>query len=207
MRVIHQGLPIRDFVRPATGIVDVTVCVKSGLLKTASCNQGVTLPFLTGTQPAEYCDIHGKNVRVVIDPMRDPTMGINDTVLLGQLKMPTLPDDLFPDMAGSQRQNNQTNRPANNRRPNQQPTNPNQGRPGLNNPYLDDDMPVSPEQESRIGTNNGPEYFRGPQNTPANNNTNSQTRPQSGTSAGTASQESGEYPYDLEIPYYDPLLD
>jgi len=206
MRVIHQGLPRREFVRPATGIVDVTVCAKSGLLKTAACNQGeVTLPFLTGTQPAEYCDMHGRNVRVAIDTMRDVTMGMND-IISSLPPLPTLPADLFPDMAGSQRQNSQASRPANNRRPNQQPASLNQGRPppSFNNPWLDDDMPVSPEQESRVGTNNDPEYFRGPQNTPANTNTNSQTRPQ----PGPAAQESGESPlYDLEIPSYDPLLD
>jgi penicillin-binding protein 1A len=205
MRVIHQGLPRRDFVRPASGIVDITVCAKSGLLKTTSCNQGeVTLPFLTGTQPAEYCDIHGSNTRVAYDKLRDVTIGMNDNVLLGSLKMPTLPDDLFPDMAGGQRQNSQTNRPINNRRPNQQPVNQSQGRQSLNNPWLDDDMPVSAEQESRINTIDSTlDYYREPQNASAN--TNSQTKP---STPGSAIQESVEYPlYDLEIPSYDPLLD
>jgi len=202
MRVIHQGLPRRDFVRPASGIVDVTVCAKSGLLRTAACNQGeVTLPFLTGTQPAEYCDLHGSNSRVAFDKMRDVTMGMNDNVLLGSLTMPKLPDDLFPDLAGSQRQNSRT---VNNRRPNQQPVNQSQGRQSFNNPWLDDDIPVSPEQESRIGTtDNPPDYFRGPQN--ASINTDSQLKP---VTPGPAFQESDEYPlYDLEIPSYDPLLD
>ncbi|MDR2576164.1 MAG: PBP1A family penicillin-binding protein [Treponema sp.] len=211
MRVIHQGLSRRDFVRPASGIVDVTVCAKSGLLKTLACNQGeVTLPFLTGTQPAEYCDMHGANTRVAYDKLRDVTMGMNDNVLLGSLKMPTLPDDLFPDMTGGQRQTSQTSRPTNNRRPNQQPVNQSQGRQSLNNPWLEDDMPVSPEQESNVGTaDNLPDYYRGNQNVSANTNTNSQTNPSAGPSAlGPAFQESGEPPlYDLEIPSYDPLLD
>jgi penicillin-binding protein 1A len=60
MRDIHQGLSKKDFIRPATGIVDVTVCAKSGLIPTSSCNEGrVTLSFLSGTQPNQYCDLHG----------------------------------------------------------------------------------------------------------------------------------------------------
>ncbi|MCL2318528.1 MAG: PBP1A family penicillin-binding protein, partial [Treponema sp.] len=62
MREIHQGLAFRDFVRPTTGIVEVTVCARSGLLKTPYCNDGeVTLPFLEGTQPVLLCDYHGGN--------------------------------------------------------------------------------------------------------------------------------------------------
>jgi len=56
MREIHQGLPYRDFLRPATGLVDATVCAKSGLLKTPSCSEGVTLTFLEGTQPMHFCE-------------------------------------------------------------------------------------------------------------------------------------------------------
>jgi penicillin-binding protein 1A len=59
MRDIHAGLPFRDFVRPARGLVDVTVCTKSGLLKTQACgNNSITLTFLAGTQPHQYCDYH-----------------------------------------------------------------------------------------------------------------------------------------------------
>jgi len=211
MRVIHQGLPRRDFVRPATGIVDVTVCAKSGLLKTPSCNQGeVTLPFLTGTQPAEYCDLHGVNTRVAFDPLRESTLGMKENVLL---TMPKLPDDIFTDLAGAQRQPGQTSRPAANQRPNPQPAGQSQVRPGSRNPWLDDDTPVSPEQQSRPPTAEGPEYFRTPQNNTANTGTNSPARPPTGPASGpsaqgSALQESGDYPlYDFEIPSYDPLLD
>jgi penicillin-binding protein 1A len=63
MQEIHQGLPFRDFVRPSTGIIDVTVCRLSGLLPTQNCRSGeaasvITLPFLVGTQPTRYCDMH-----------------------------------------------------------------------------------------------------------------------------------------------------
>jgi len=212
MRVIHQGLGRRDFARPASGIVEVTVCAKSGLLKTAACNQGeVTLPFLSGTQPTEYCDMHGS--RVAHDRMRDVTKGMNDTVLIGSLKMPTLPSDLFPDLPPvTQNQNSQTNRPGINRRPNQQPAN--SGREQFswpsNNTLLDDDTPISPEQESRLTTDNAIN-LRGNQN-PSAINTNSQARPESRPSAPEESsaikESSNEYPlYDLGIPSYDPLLD
>ncbi|GHU04213.1 penicillin-binding protein [Spirochaetia bacterium] len=68
MREIHQGLPYRDFVRPASGIVDVRVCAKSGLLLTAACNQGdVVLPFLSGTEPHETCNIHSGNAALRSD--------------------------------------------------------------------------------------------------------------------------------------------
>lgn len=65
MRDIHQGLPRKDFVRPATGVVDVAVCAKSGLIPTSSCNEGtVTLSFLSGTQPDRYCDLHAADALI-----------------------------------------------------------------------------------------------------------------------------------------------
>jgi penicillin-binding protein 1A len=93
MREIHQGLPFRDFVRPASGLIDVTVCAKSGLLKTPSCNQGeVTLPFLEGTQPVLYCDVHGSagSKETEIERLRTSAFSIDDSELLQGLSMPTL---------------------------------------------------------------------------------------------------------------------
>ncbi|WP_245535098.1 penicillin-binding protein 1A [Leadbettera azotonutricia] len=94
MREVHQGLAFKDFVRPTSGIIDVTVCAKSGLLKTAACNQGdVTLPFLEGTQPSLYCNIHGNtgSVEVNLERLRSDTLTIDDADLLKTLTMPTLP--------------------------------------------------------------------------------------------------------------------
>jgi len=219
MRVIHQGLPYKAFAHPATGVVDITVCAKSGLLATSACNQGqVTLPFLSGTQPVEYCNMHGINARTArapIDIMRENTLTIDDTVLLSSLSMPSLSTDLFSDLPGTQNQNSQTNRPgtANNRRPNQPnqpPANPGSRQNSWlsNNTLLDDDMPVSPEQESRAGTDEDTEYFRGNRNIPVNANSQAGTGSRS-PAGGSASQESSDsYPvYDIEIPSYDPLLD
>jgi penicillin-binding protein 1A len=56
---IHKGLPYKDFVRPEHGVVDVTVCSKTGLLRTPACGgYAVTLPYLTGTAPTSYCAYH-----------------------------------------------------------------------------------------------------------------------------------------------------
>ncbi|MFH2116095.1 MAG: PBP1A family penicillin-binding protein [Spirochaetota bacterium] len=59
MAEIHQGLPYKNFVRPQSGILDVTVCSISGLLPTENCDEGtVTLTYYEGTQPKQYCDLH-----------------------------------------------------------------------------------------------------------------------------------------------------
>jgi penicillin-binding protein 1A len=101
MREIHQGLPFRDFVRPASGLIDVTVCAKSGLLKTEACNQGeVTFTFLEGTQPNRYCDIHGSaaySSRIPVSVMAASALTIDDEVLIDSLPMPTLNLDLLPE--------------------------------------------------------------------------------------------------------------
>jgi penicillin-binding protein 1A len=107
MREIHQGLPFRDFVRPASGLIDVTVCAKSGLLKTPSCNQGeVTLPFLEGTQPVLYCDVHGNagSKEIDIERIRANIYSIDDSDLLKDLTMPTLSQE-FLDPPPSNRRN------------------------------------------------------------------------------------------------------
>ncbi|MDR0668588.1 MAG: PBP1A family penicillin-binding protein [Treponema sp.] len=107
MREIHQGLPYREFVRPATGVIDVTVCAKSGLLKTASCNEGeVTLPFLEGTQPSEYCDIHGATIRSNLNHLnqlnfaQSGALTMGDT-LLDSLSLPVLPPGLGSAQSGT----------------------------------------------------------------------------------------------------------
>ena len=59
MEAIHRGLPFKDFIRPQSGLVDVKVCAKSGLLPTDYCDEGlITLVYYEGTQPHQYCDLH-----------------------------------------------------------------------------------------------------------------------------------------------------
>jgi penicillin-binding protein 1A len=153
MREIHQGLSRRDFARPSIGIIDVTVCAKSGLLKTPSCNQGdVTLPFLVGTQPTHVCDLHGNTsvVATTINTMRNSTPGFDDSTIISSIPMPTWPADLFPDIPPPRNQNNQNNRNNrnnnnnNNRRNNQgnrTGQSPNSISWDFNNPHLDGDDP------------------------------------------------------------------
>jgi penicillin-binding protein 1A len=115
MREIHQGLPYKDFVRPATGIIDVTVCAKSGLLKTAACNEGeVTLPFLEGTQPELYCTVHGNagSIETNLQRLRFDTVTIDDDALLQNLTMPALPPEFMQELnsGASSNRNTQTGR-------------------------------------------------------------------------------------------------
>ncbi|BDC95586.1 penicillin-binding protein 1A [Treponema saccharophilum] len=59
MRKAHEGLPYKDFARPATGVVQATVCSVSGKLPTEECgNHKISLWFLSGTQPTEHCEYH-----------------------------------------------------------------------------------------------------------------------------------------------------
>jgi penicillin-binding protein 1A len=116
MREIHQGLPFRDFVRPTSGIIDVTVCAKSGLLKTEACNQGeLTLPFLEGTQPDQYCNIHGNAAYSSVNSislMASSALTVNDEVLLNSLSMPTLNLDLLPTTRPGERTGTNNSRPG-----------------------------------------------------------------------------------------------
>ncbi|GHV69247.1 penicillin-binding protein [Spirochaetia bacterium] len=94
MREIHQGLPFRDFVKPASGIVDVKVCVKSGLLLTSACNEGeVTLPFLAGTEPHGACNIHSGGASLRSDNSYQLSHYVtfyDDASLTKDLAVPTL---------------------------------------------------------------------------------------------------------------------
>ncbi len=59
MKSAHQDLPVAEFSRPASGLVDVGVCAKSGKLPTKYCNEGIIKEiFLAGTEPREFCDLH-----------------------------------------------------------------------------------------------------------------------------------------------------
>jgi hypothetical protein len=50
---------VLDFSRPASGLVEVGVCARSGKLPTKYCNEGIIKEiFLAGTEPREFCDLH-----------------------------------------------------------------------------------------------------------------------------------------------------
>ncbi|MCL1959526.1 MAG: PBP1A family penicillin-binding protein [Spirochaetes bacterium] len=142
-REIHKGLPRKSFIRPSSGIIDVTVCIKSGLLRTGACNEGeVTLPFLEGTQPTQYCDYHDKTSpyqpRIPIPSTQFG--GFGDDAFINTLKMPQLPPDLMLEL-NTQQRNNRTPTPS---RTN---TNNRNTQPAVlpSNPYFDDDLPGKTE--------------------------------------------------------------
>ena len=161
MREIHQGLPFRDFVRPSTGIVDATVCVKSGLLKTPYCNEGdVTLPFLEGTQPVLFCDYHdgSKASDATMGNIEMDSMFIDTSDVLKDLSMPVLRDPtLMREIQNEQRQ-------SQNRQPSRQTPSSSRTSPGRNpssslsipsNPFLDD-LPPAPLTPSMVLPQNAP---------------------------------------------------
>ncbi|HHU35855.1 MAG TPA: PBP1A family penicillin-binding protein [Treponema sp.] len=80
MHEIHKGLPYRDFVRPQNGLVQATVCKKSGLLPTEHCTDGkTTLDYLEGTQPTSYCTYHERHddlKRVSIDRLQQESYSV-----------------------------------------------------------------------------------------------------------------------------------
>ncbi|MDR2792762.1 MAG: PBP1A family penicillin-binding protein [Treponema sp.] len=103
MRDIHQGLAKKDFIRPATGVVDVTVCAKSGLIPTDSCNEGkITLSFLSGTQPDRYCDLHGADTLtagITGTNLRYGMFSGSESLLTDDtVGLPSLPQGLFDDI-------------------------------------------------------------------------------------------------------------
>ena len=98
MQEIHRGLPRRDFTRPATGIVDVTVCRLSGFLRNPSCDAGaITLPFIEGTRPTQLCNMCGPGATLNAasrPPSGVPLGGFSNDVL-NSLSLPTLQLDLL----------------------------------------------------------------------------------------------------------------
>jgi penicillin-binding protein 1A len=139
-REIHRGLPRRSFNRPSSGVIDVSVCAASGLLRTSSCNEGeATLPFLEGTQPSQYCHLHEGSSPF---PTRMPSAagrfgGFDEASFIDSLPMPQLQLDLFPELQQSNTQQRQTTRtPAT--RGNTTTTTRNQPAASTTNPFLDD---------------------------------------------------------------------
>ena len=120
MRDIHNGLPQKNFPRPS-GVVDVAVCRGSGLLMTDACTQGaVYLPFLEGTVPSRYCDLHGSGgtnsiQRTTIPSTTTPLDNVLDPSILDAIPRPTLQLDLFPELTNPSQQKPNQNQPQNNR--------------------------------------------------------------------------------------------
>jgi penicillin-binding protein 1A len=95
MDAAHKGLPVEDFDRPASGLIEVTVCAKSGLLPTKYCNEGTVKEiFLTGTEPREFCDLH----QFESDRNEQLKSNIRESILLGSDLLSGEPE--LPDLSG-----------------------------------------------------------------------------------------------------------
>jgi len=194
MREIHQGLPYRDFLRPATGLLDVTVCIKSGLLKTPSCTDGeVTLTFLEGTQPVRFCEEHDKNRGfeafrgIELNPMFFDTMDI-----FSDLKMPVLRDDALL------REIQEELRRPQNYQPNNRNTTPGTG----GELRIPDLIPSGTAPASNLPASNTPVS-----NPPASNTVENTLPPVYETNSHEEEHFTVGLDDDLEPPSYNPLLD
>jgi len=59
MAYINSQLPVKEFAKPSTGLVEMEVCNVSGQIPTDSCSDGTRKEiFLKGTEPHRYCTIH-----------------------------------------------------------------------------------------------------------------------------------------------------
>lgn len=67
MQAAHAGLPYKDFVQPATGVMEVKVCSGSGMLPTPNCgSQTVTQWYFTDTVPTQTCTLHSNTTASTI---------------------------------------------------------------------------------------------------------------------------------------------
>jgi penicillin-binding protein 1A len=57
MKIAHEGLPIKEFAKPAAGLVEVTVSARSGLLpRNGTDTDTIREIFITGTEPKRFDD-------------------------------------------------------------------------------------------------------------------------------------------------------
>jgi penicillin-binding protein 1A len=81
MRAIHKNLPIKQFTRPETGLVDVWVSETSGLLPTQYTQKKTKEIFLTGTEPKTFDQIDEYNAQqndATLDTLRNTVLGSPD---------------------------------------------------------------------------------------------------------------------------------
>ncbi len=93
MKEVHKNLPVLDFKKPDSGIREVTVCSLSGKLPTEYCKDTIKLPFLSGTEPKEFCTLceyEAKKKETIENNIRN-------SLLPGELPLDTfnLPDSTF----------------------------------------------------------------------------------------------------------------
>jgi penicillin-binding protein 1A len=109
MREVHNGLPAKDFSRPASGVVDIRVCAKSGQLLTPHCNEGsVVLTFLDKYRPSGYCSYHERTAageEMATTLIQKEIVGLKNQQEEYEYKMPTLNLDFLTPRAPQGREN------------------------------------------------------------------------------------------------------
>lgn len=64
MYIANEDVSYKPFAKPASGLVDATVCSVSGHILTSACgNSRITKTFLVGTQPTVLCEYHSSRDR------------------------------------------------------------------------------------------------------------------------------------------------
>ncbi|MDR2517653.1 MAG: PBP1A family penicillin-binding protein [Spirochaetaceae bacterium] len=103
MQEIHLEHPAKDFIRPDMGVVDLTVCVETGLLKTAACPTGITMSFLEAYQPVASCEEHRSGSGMIasrpaipMSAMRTGTLAIDGRTALADIPRPTIDPGVLP---------------------------------------------------------------------------------------------------------------
>jgi len=91
MNQYNQGLPQKNFPRPS-GISDGAVCRESGMLPRKECPTVVSLQFLAGTVPTEYCDRHGVSIDSLPGGFKE-WGGVHGSSPYDSL-MPDIPEDM-----------------------------------------------------------------------------------------------------------------
>ncbi|HDQ14840.1 MAG TPA: PBP1A family penicillin-binding protein [Sediminispirochaeta sp.] len=58
MKSLHSGLPLKEFERPSSGLVEMKVCAESGQIPTQLCPETIEEIFIAGTEPKQFCSYH-----------------------------------------------------------------------------------------------------------------------------------------------------
>ena len=93
MKAAHKDLPVEEFGRPASGLVEANVCDASGLLPTRYCPRSIKEIFLAGTEPRSFCDYHefkAEQKELIKESIKGSLMGSG--LYTEDLTPPELPD-------------------------------------------------------------------------------------------------------------------
>lgn len=110
---VLKTLPYKDFSPMPQGIVQATVCRKSGLLPTEYCkDEVVTLYYLPGTQPTQYCDYHtviNSQQETIINNLKNDLQSVTGTSFNSDLTVDPEIQDLLDSLQNTGTQTNEEN--------------------------------------------------------------------------------------------------